>query len=504
MSSTWPAFERIIMALITLRDLGMVTPRPLFQHLTVTVGPGDRVGLVAGNGAGKSTLLRCVAGLIEPDQGSVVLSRGASLGYVEQDVPPGLLGLTLAECLRRALPKPGREQEAWRVGAVLDEFDTPEALHDRPLAALSGGWQRLALLARVWIRQPDALLLDEPTNHLDAEKIALLERWIRGPAARTPMLIASHDRSFLDACTTATLFLRPGASRHYAHPYGAARTLLADDDAAQDRKHAKDSKEATRLRRNAGELRNIGVNSGSDLLQKKSMQLRDRAERLEATLRPAHTERSGTIRLVSRDTHAKVLAALRDVDVTTPDGAVLFRIAKLEIRQGDRLVLSGHNGAGKSRLIHLLRRATREAIDGVKMSPSLVLGYADQGMAHLPDDQAPHRFIAAHNGIGDAQATRLLASAGIELEAQALPIARLSPGQKARLGLLALRLAAPNFYLLDEPTNHVDIPGQEQLESELLAQEATCVLVSHDRSFVQAVGTRFFQIADGRIAEVTE
>ena len=489
------------MSLISLRDLGVVTPQALFQHLTVSFGPGDRVGVVAANGAGKSTLLRCVAGLAEPDSGTVVLSRGASLGFVEQDVPPGLLGLPLQEALRRALPAADRAQAAWRVGAVLDEFDTPESLRDRPLAALSGGWQRLALLARVWIARPDALLLDEPTNHLDVEKIALLERWLGGPASRTPMLVASHDRSFLDACTTHTLFLRPGLSRLYAHPYTVARGLLADDDAAQDRKHTKDAREVTRLRRNAGALRNIGVNSGSDLLQKKSMQLRDRAERLEATLRPAHTERHGDIRLASRATHAKVLAAIRDLLVTTPGGDSLFRIPKLDIRQGDRVVLLGQNGAGKTQLIRLLRRAVAGPVPGVQVSPSVVLGYADQGMAHLPANQTPHRFIAGHPGIGDGRATGLLATAGLSVPAQSRAIDRLSPGQKARLGLLALRLAEPNFYLLDEPTNHVDIPGQEQLESELLAQGATCVLVSHDRSFVQAVGTRFLVIEAGAVRE---
>ncbi|MDB5378049.1 MAG: transporter [Rubritepida sp.] len=490
------------MALITLRDLGMVTPHALFQNLTLSLGPGDRIGLVAANGAGKSTLLRCVAGQAEPDAGSVTLSRGASLGFVEQDVPPGLLGLTLAETLRRALPPAERTQEAWRVGAVLDEFATPEDLRDRPLAALSGGWQRLALLARVWITQPDVLLLDEPTNHLDLEKIALLESWIAGPAARTPMLIASHDRSFLDACANRTLFLRPGLSRIYAHPYTTARALLAGDDAAQERKQAKDTKEVTRLRRNAGELRNIGVNSGSDLLQKKSMQLRDRANRIEATLRPAHAERSGEIRLVSRHTHAKVLAAIRDLTVTTPDGQPLFRIAKLDLRQGDRLVLLGRNGAGKTQLIRLLHRATAGPVPGVQLSPSLIPGYADQGMAHLPDSRTPHGFIAAQPGISDHRATSLLAGAGLGTEAQTRPIGRLSPGQKARLGLLALRLAEPNFYLLDEPTNHIDIPGQEQLEAELLAQGATCVLVSHDRSFVEAVGTRFLRIEQGQASEV--
>lgn len=490
------------MALITLRDLGMVTPQILFQNLTLGIGPGDRIGLVAANGAGKSTLLRCIAGQMEPDAGQVTLSRGARMGFVEQDVPPGWLGLTLAEALRRALPPAAREHEAWRVGAVLDEFATPEELRDRPLAALSGGWQRLALLARAWITQPDILLLDEPTNHLDLEKIALLESWIAGPAARTPMLIASHDRSFLDACTNRTLFLRPGLSRIYAHPYATARALLVEDDAAQERKLAKNAKEVTRLRRNAGELRNIGVNSGSDLLQKKSMQLRDRADRLEARLRPLHAERPGEIRLVSRETHAKVLAAMRDLTVTTPDGQPLFRIGRLDLRQGDRLVLLGRNGVGKTQLIRLLRRATTELVPGLQVSPSLILGYADQGMAHLPDGRTPHGFIAAQPGISDGRAISLLAGAGLSTEAQSRPIGRLSPGQKGRLGLLALRLAAPNFYLLDEPTNHIDIPGQEQLEVELRAQGATCVLVSHDRSFVEAVGTRFLRIEGGQAREV--
>ncbi len=489
------------MALIGLRDLGVFSPRTLFRNLTFTVGPGDRIGLVAGNGGGKSTLLRCVAGLADPDAGSVTLSRGLRVGTVEQDVPETLLNLTLHEAVRRALPPDEREHEAWRIGAALDGFGTPAELYQRPVAALSGGWQRLALLARAWVARPDALLLDEPTNHLDGEKIALLEAWIDTEAARTPMLLASHDRTFLDTCTTRTLFLRPDVSRLYAHPYSRARRLLAEDDAEQERRHAKDAKEVGRLRRNAAELRNVGVNSGSDLLQKKSMQLRDRAERLERTLRPAHAERSGDIRLASRGAHATGGASLRDVTVRAPDGCPLFHVAKLELRQGDRLVLLGRNGVGKSRLVALLRRAVTEAVAGVQVSPGVILGYADQGMAHLPDRLPPHRFISACPGIGDGPATRLLAGAGFDVAAQGRPIGLLSPGQKARLGLLALRLAEPNFYLLDEPTNHVDIPGQERLEAELLAQGATCVLVSHDRSFVEAVGTRFLRIEGGSAIE---
>ena len=369
---------------------------------------------------------------------------------------------------------------------MLDEFGAPAELHDRPVHALSGGWQRLALIARAWVTEPDALLLDEPTNHLDLAKIQMLERWIG--ACRVPMVIASHDRRFLDACTTRTLFLRPGVSRLYAHPYTRARHLLAEDDAAQEAKLAKDTREVDRLRRNANELKNVGINSGSDLLLKKSKQLRERAAALEQTLASVHAERSGDIRLANRGTHAKVMLALAGVDVRAPDGRMLFRIDKLDIFQQDRIVLLGRNGVGKSQFVRLLRRALAgDEVPGLRASPSIVVGYVDQLMSHLPDAATPHGFISDAFRPGDQRAVSLLAGAGFGVDMQRRPIARLSLGQKARLGLLALRLTEPNFYLMDEPTNHVDIAGQERLEAEILAHEATCVIVSHDRAFVQAI-----------------
>jgi len=489
------------MPLISLRDVGVLSPHPLFQNLTMTVGETDRIGLIAGNGGGKTTLLRCLAGLADPTEGDIVRSRGMRVGYVEQDVPANLLALPLAEAVRRALPPAERDAEAWRVDVVLDDFAAPADLCERPLNALSGGWQRLALIARAWVTEPDALLLDEPTNHLDLAKIQLLERWIA--ACRVPMVIASHDRRFLDACTTRTLFLRPGVSRSYAHPYTSARHLLAEDDATQQAKLAKETREVDRLRRNANELKNVGINSGSDLLLKKSKQLRERATALEERFASLHAERSGDIRLASRGTHAKVMLALEGVDVATPDGRVLFRVGKLDVFQQDRVVLLGRNGVGKSQFVRLLRRAlASEEVPGVRASPTIVTGYVDQLMSHLPDSATPHGFISDQFRPGDQRAVALLAGTGFSVEMQRRPIARLSLGQKARLGLLALRLTEPNFYLMDEPTNHVDIAGQERLEAEILAHDATSVIVSHDRAFVEAIGTRFLLIEAGRIAEV--
>ncbi len=492
------------MGSIRLGNVGVTVATPLFQNLNLVLGDGDRLGLVAGNGGGKSTLLRCLAGLHEPTVGTVVRSRGLRVGIVEQDVPATMLDLPLAEAVRRSIPPAEREGQAWRVDLVLDELETPADLRRRPVGALSGGWQRLALIARAWIADPDALLLDEPTNHLDLEKIRLLEGWVTSPLRQVPMVIASHDRQFLEACTNRTLFLRPDISRLYAHPYFAARRLLADDDAALEAKLAKDAREVVRLRQSAGELRNIGINSRSDAAQKKSMQMARRAESLEQTLRPAWVEKPGTIRLGNRGTHARVLATLDDVTVRAPDGKALFRTGKLVVLQQDRIVLLGRNGVGKSQLVGLLRRAmlAPDSVPGIRISPSAVLGYLDQQMSQLPPRETPHGFIAGTFRPGDQRTTGLLAGAGFTVEKQRRPIDRLSPGQKARLGLLAIRLAAPNFYLLDEPTNHVDIAGQEQLEAEILAQAATCILVSHDRSFAAAIGTRWLLIESGRLKEV--
>jgi len=490
------------MGSIILREVGVSAGKPLFQDLSFTLADGDRLGLVAGNGAGKSTLLRCLAGLAEPGAGSITTSRGLRVALVAQDVPASLLELPLAEALRRAIPPDERESNGWRVDVILDRFAAPAELHARPLRQLSGGWQRLALIARAWVAEPDALLLDEPTNHLDLAKIRLLEGWIGEEGAAMPMVIASHDRAFLDGCTNRTLFLRPERSRLYAHPYSGARRLLDADDAADAAKAERDGREAARLRRSASERKNIGINSGSDLALKVSKRLTQRAEAIEEGLRPAHREKNAAVRLASSGTHAKVLIGLADVTVRRPDGTALFRIGKLELKPGERLLLLGENGVGKSLLVRLLRQAVMEGGGaGIKVSPSVTMGYLDQQMAHLPAQETPHGFIGDFD-LGDQRVISLLAGAGFAPDKQRRAIGELSPGEKARLGLLALRLTEPNFYLMDEPTNHLDIPGQEQLEAEILAHDASAILVTHDRRFARAVGTRFLAIARGRLTEV--
>ncbi len=399
-----------------------------------------------------------------------------------------------------------RRSETWRVDVALESLEVPSALRQKPLKQLSGGWQRIAMLARVLVTEPDVLLLDEPTNHLDLARIDQLENWLNELPRDLPVVLSSHDRAFLDATTNRTLFLRPEQSQMFSLPYTPARAALREADASDERRYQRDLKAAQQLRQQAAKLNNIGINSGSDLLLSKTRQLKQRADKLEDAAKPAHLERSaGLVRLANRGTHAKVLIALEDATVATPDGKLLFRTGKQFICKGDRIVLLGPNGAGKTRLVTMLRAGIENPDappDGIKATQSLVLGYCDQALAGLADTETPMRSLVRRFDVGDQRARALLAGAGLSIEMQGRPIGRLSGGQKARLGMLLLRLTQPNFYLLDEPTNHLDIEGQEALEEELMEHQASCLLVSHDRNFVRTVGNRFWLIDGKKLVEL--
>ncbi|NTJ07804.1 ABC-F family ATP-binding cassette domain-containing protein [Rhizobium lusitanum] len=493
------------MTLINLRNFGVTLGAPLFSNLNLTVDAGDRIGIVAANGRGKTTLLNSLAGRLEPTTGDITRSRGLRIGYVEQNVPADLAEVSFYDAILQALPTEQAASESWRVDVTLDSLDVPVVMRERTLSQLSGGWQRLAMLARVWVTEPDVLLLDEPTNHLDLAKIALLEDWLNALPRDVAVLIASHDRAFLDAVGNRTLFLRQEQSQIYALPYSRARAALEEADASEERRYQKDMKAAQQLRKQAAKLYNIGVNSGSDLLTAKTKQLKARAERLEDAARPGYQERSaGAIKLANRGTQAKILVTLDDASVETPDGTLLFKTGKRWICQGDRIVLLGPNGAGKTRLVEMIRKAIADQITlgAVKVTPSLVLGYSDQSLSNLGQNDTPLGVITRLFELGEQRARTLLAGAGMGIDMQGRAIGRLSGGQKARLAMLVLRLTNPNFYLLDEPTNHLDIDGQEALEGELRANEASCLLVSHDRSFVRNIGNRFWLIERKRLIEV--
>lgn len=491
------------MSLLNLQNVSVMLSDPLFSDLDLTLNKGDRLGIVAANGQGKSTLLGVMAGTIEPTSGEVTRARGLRVGHVAQDLPDG--DGTLYDHVLASLPPDQAEYESWRVDVVLDQLSVPYEMQHKPLSDLSGGWKRTALLAASWITEPDVLLLDEPTNHLDLHRIGLLQDWLAGLPRETPVVVISHDRAFLDAVTNRTLFLRPERSRVFALPFTPARAALDEADEADARRFANDLNKASQLRRQAAKLKNIGINSGSDLLITKTKQLSERAEKLEAAAKPAYQERSaGDIRLGNSDTHAKALVTLDDIQISTPDDRPLYSTGQKWITRGDRIVLLGANGTGKTQLVQRIHRALRGQDDTIKCAPSVSFGYSDQALSQLSDTDTPMQAIAGQFDVGDQRARGMLASAGVDIRMQDTALGKLSGGQKARLAMLALRLAHPNFYLLDEPTNHLDIEGQETLEDELTAHGATCLLVSHDRSFVRNTGNRFWWIDRRRLVEVDD
>ena len=492
------------MSLVTLKEISVTLGAPLFSGLNYSIERQDRIGLVAANGRGKSTLLRCLGGTHEPTTGDLTRARGLRISHVEQELPIEAIGMTLQDFVLCALTQEQADSESWRVDIVLDDLDVPHEHRQKPLGALSGGWQRIALIARAWITEPDLMLMDEPTNHLDLERIGYLQRWLSTVARGVPFVVASHDRAFLDTVTNRTLFLRETSSQTFALPYTAAREALAIADATDARRFDNDMKQAQQLRRQAAKLKNIGINSGSDLLVVKTKQLKERAEKLEQAARPAHLERSsGKIALANSSTHTKALVAFDNAEVSTPDGRFLYRTGKIWINRGDRIVLLGRNGSGKTRLMAMVQRAIAIGdVASVKAAPTLVLGLADQSLSQLDVDPTPLAAIIRRFDVGDQRARALLAGSGISFDLQQARMQALSGGQKARLAMLVLRLTEPNFYLLDEPTNHLDIEGQEALEAELNAEGTTCLLVSHDRTFVRNVGNRFWQIDGQRLVEV--
>ncbi len=475
----------------------------LFKDVTLTIRNNDRIGIVGNNGSGKSTLLKCIAGLIEPLEGRISSPKGSQFGVMEQDMPEKFNDMNLHDVISEAIPVEEKGYMLWKVDATLDTFKAPNAIRRKPVKELSGGWQRLALIARLVLSNPDVLLLDEPTNHLDIAKILVLEQWLNEQVYDIPLISISHDRSFLANCTHKTFFLRGTEIREYSYSYNRAKDLLAEDDNASVARRTRELKEINRLKRSAHELRQIGVNNYSDAALKKSVQIAKRAAGIETQLTNIHCETKRSIKLSNRGIKTNKLIELKDITIRSPDGAILFCIDQLYITQGERLIIFGTNGSGKSQFLKFLQKAISDVeiarTNGAIITPSVKLGYIDQHLSHLPLDKTLHDYFNEEIPLGDQKITSTLVGAGFPVSIQRTKLRLLSHGQRARVAFLMLHLIQPNLYVMDEPTNHLDIAGQEQLEAEILEQEATTIIVSHDRFFTQNIGTKFYAIRNKKL-----
>jgi ATPase subunit of ABC transporter with duplicated ATPase domains len=467
-----------------------------------------RTALVGENGAGKSTLLKCLTGALELNGGQVIRSRTLRIGSVPQDVPEGLAGFTVREVLQQSMERIGQGDDWWRLDVLAEEIGIAPDMLDRKFGALSGGWQRLLLIAgAAKLEEPDILILDEPTNHLDLANINTLERWLT-EEFKIPMLIVSHDREILDRVTDRTLFLRSDGVHAFKTRFSVAREELLRRDATAAARARLEEKEIKRLEQAAARYKVWAVKNPD--LNKRKAAVESRIARIEADRTQTYVARERRLELADNDIDARVALRLEKLDVKTPDDRKLIDIDRLTIAAGDRIALLGANGAGKSTLLSAIAAAydpEREHYDGqapVRFNPSCRLVYFDQTMQDLPVKTAILDYVVAAEGVTEKDAIRMLAQAGFSFARIKEPIGVLSHGERARLVFLKMKLLRPNFYLLDEPTNHLDIEGQEDLEDQLERSDVSCLFVSHDRFFARTAATRFLEIRRGRLVEIDD
>jgi ATPase subunit of ABC transporter with duplicated ATPase domains len=510
----------------------------ILAGVSVTVAPGDVLGVVGPNGAGKSTLLRLLAGVDAPDAGTVQLTAGTA-GYLPQE-PDRALGETLEHYLARrtgvaaadalvqaatadlASDAPGAADryahafEAWlelggadlepRAETVLRDLGLDPSLLDLETVALSGGQAARASLAAILLSRFDVLLLDEPTNDLDFDGLARLERFV----AERPggAVIVSHDRAFLARTVTRVLEideiahtaaeygggwqgyldLRATAARHAEtrfDTYSAQREKLTDRVQTQRQwsavgvkkaKNAKGSEPDKSVRRHMAERseKQAGKVRASEKALERLEVVDKPWKRWELQLRFGGGERSGD-----------VTVRLDSAEVRR--GGFVLGPLDLELAWGERVALVGPNGSGKTTLVEALLGNLELSAGARWIGPGVRIGTLDQARAGFDGAGSLIDAFVTQSAMTLQDARSLLAKFGLESDEVARDARSLSPGERTRASLALLMAGGANWLVLDEPTNHLDLPAIEQLETALDAYDGTLLLVTHDRQLLEAV-----------------
>lgn len=499
------------------RDLDKVYgDRRVLDSVSLTASPGQRLGLVGENGVGKSTLLKLLAGAEEPDAGEIL--RPPDCGFLAQELPYGLaqtvgqvVDSALAEIrdaekrledLSTRLDDPAalaeygevlewaQAHDIWdaarRAALVIEGLGLAGIDYERALGSLSGGQRSRLGLAALLIRQPQALLLDEPTNHLDDEAMAFLESQL----TRLPgvVVVASHDRVFLDAVCTAIVDLDP--ARGGITLYGGAYTDYLDAKRAErarwEQQYETEQGELKRLKHSVevtarGVAHNrpprdndkMGYDFFGGRVQKQiSRRVRNAQLRLDELTRTQVRKPPAPLRfaaaLTAEPPEDKLALSMRQVRV-----AGRLAIGELDVVTGERLMVCGSNGAGKSTLLHVL--AGRLAPDGgqVHRARGVRVGLLEQDVEFAELAKSPRSL---YSGAVPLAELGLVAPKDLDR-----PVGHLSVGQRRRLALAILIGQPPDVLLLDEPTNHLSLSLVEELEDALRSAPGAVVIASHDR-----------------------
>jgi ATP-binding cassette subfamily F protein uup len=503
--------------------------RPLLDAATLEIDAGERVAVIGRNGEGKSSLLRLIAGIATPDGGTIWTRSGTRVAHLAQDVDPGsdrpvfdvvaegipALGQLLAEYHAAAQrlaqhPDAAASAELARLQHAIDAADGWQLERkvqtvlsrlgldgDQPLAALSGGWRRRALLARALAGDPDLLLLDEPTNHLDIEAITWLEEFML--EYRGALLVVSHDRTFVRRLATRIVDLDRGRLTSWDCGYDeylSRKRAQLEHEARANAEFDRRLAEEERWIRKGVEARRTRNEGRVRALQEMRAQRRARLDR-SGQAQLAMQEASSSGKLVFEVEHLSHAYG----------GHSVIRDFSTRILRGERVGIIGPNGAGKSTLIRLLLGQIEPQQGRVRQGTRLEIAYYDQQREQLDLDASLMANVSGGNDTvlinGRARhVSGYLRDFLFAEERLRSPVRSLSGGERNRLLLARLFARPANVLVLDEPTNDLDIETLELLEELVADFDGTLLLVSHDRAFLDNVvtSTLVFE-GDGRIGE---
>lgn len=493
----------------------------LFRDAGMVLNKGEHVGIVGQNGVGKSTLIRFCTGQLIPDQGRVIWQPGIKTGYLDQyaqaneetalweflrSAYQGLFDLEreMEDCYRRAgegdesaLERAAELQEQLeaggfytidtRINRVLFGLGLDVLGPDRPLGQMSGGQRAKAILAKLLLEEPDVLLLDEPTNFLDQEQVAWLADYLSG--LENAFLVVTHDHAFLEKISTSICDISEGKITKYRGSYSEflkKRELLREDYL---RRYTAQQREIKRteefIRRNIAGQR-------TKMAQGRRKQL-ERLERLEA---PDLAEIKPFFRFSSLAvTEAEQLSVSRlSVGYDFP----LLPGLTFRIRGGEKVVISGFNGVGKTTLLKTLMGELAPLGGKFAFSPRTALGYFEQDLCWEDPEFTPLQVVSnAWPGLSQKEIRQRLAHSGISNKHAAQALGTLSGGEQAKVKLCLLTKKPCNFLMLDEPTNHLDANAKEALGKAIREFPGTVLLVSHEEAFYRDWADRVIAIGRG-------
>lgn len=472
------------------KNYGMKT---LLADVSLYLSAGEKIGVIGINGTGKSTLLRICAGTETPDEGAVTLDPGVQVSYLCQN-PDQDPEATILEQVFLGHPAEFRSLKEYEAKTMLNRLGLPDVTVK--IGTLSGGQKKRVALATALIHPAEVLILDEPTNHLDAYMVEWLEQWLK--KFRGGLLMVTHDRYFLERVCNRIAQVERGSIYYYEANYSRYLELRQQ---RYDYAEAAERKRQTLLRREYQ-----WIIRGPQARGTKAKDRIRRYEELKAIDAPETQSQTQMASMSSR--LGKQTIELVDVEKSFA-GKPILRPFSYQFLRDDRIGVVGRNGAGKSTLLNLIAGQLSPDGGNIRVGATVKIGYFSQEGRELDLSQRPYDYIheiaaTVHTREGTFTATQMLERFLFDGDLQYSTIGALSGGERRRLYLLGVLMAAPNVLLLDEPTNDLDIETLTILEDYLTGFDGIVVAVSHDRYFLDKVATQIFEVtSEGQVNRYT-